>query len=330
MSHLIETMAYTGQTPWHQLGNALPKKQSIDVWAQAAGMQWQIHETPVRYLATEQGGAGALPLYGEALEFPEQKVLYRSDTKAPLSVVSQRYKVVQPQEVLEFYRDLSEVAGFELETAGVLKAGRRFWALARTGKSATLKGNDVVHSYLLLATSCDGTLATMAIPTSVRVVCNNTLAVALQGAAGAGAIKVPHSTQFDAQSVKRQLGIAVGQWDSFMYRMKTLAERKVKTHEAMNYFLKVVCQSDTLDDVSTGLANERALKKVQALYEGHGRGAELQAAKGTAWGLLSAITEYVDHEKQARSQDNRLDSAWFGQGAALKQRALEHALQMAA
>jgi phage/plasmid-like protein (TIGR03299 family) len=170
MSHLIETMAYTGQTPWHQLGHALPKKQSIDVWAQAAGMQWKIQETPVRYMAT--GDADAL--YGEALEFPEQKVLYRSDTNAALSVVSQRYKVVQPQEVLEFYRDLSEVAGFELETAGVLKAGRRFWALARTGKSACLKGNDVVHSYLLLATSCDGTLATMAIPTSVRVVCNNT------------------------------------------------------------------------------------------------------------------------------------------------------------
>lgn len=153
MSHLIDTMAYTGQTPWHQLGHALPKKQSIDVWAQAAGMQWKIQETPVRYMAT--GDADAL--YGEALEFPEQKVLYRSDTNAALSVVSQRYKVVQPQEVLEFYRDLSEVAGFELETAGVLKAGRRFWALARTGKSTCLKGNDVVHSYLLLATSCDGT-----------------------------------------------------------------------------------------------------------------------------------------------------------------------------
>lgn len=327
MAHLIDTMAYTGQTPWHQLGNALPKKQSIDVWAQAAGMQWRIQETPVRYMAT--GDADAL--YGEALEFPEQKVLYRSDTHAALSVVSQRYKVVQPQEVLEFYRDLSEVAGFELETAGVLKAGRRFWALARTGKSACLKGNDVVHSYLLLATSCDGTLATMAIPTTVRVVCNNTLAMALQGAS-AGSIKVPHSTSFDSQAVKRQLGIAVGQWDSFMYRMKTLAERKVKTHEAMNYFLKVICQTDQQGEGGgsglSGLANERALKKVQTLFEGHGRGAELQAAKDTAWGLLSAVTEYVDHEKQARSQDNRLDSAWFGQGAALKQRALEHALQL--
>ena len=333
MSHLVETMAYVGQTPWHLLGNVLPKKQPIDVWAQAAGMQWHIRETPVRYMATDDNSA----LYGEAMEFPDQKVLYRSDTKAPLSVVSGRYQVVQPQEVLEFYRDLSEVAGFELETAGVLKAGRRFWALARTGKSACLKGNDVVHSYLLLATSCDGTLATMAIPTSVRVVCNNTLAIALQGAnagTGAGSIKVPHSTSFDAQAVKRQLGIAVGQWDSFMYRMKTLAERKVKTHEAMNYFLKVICQTDQQGEGGgsgvPGLANERALKKVQTLFEGHGRGAELLAAKDTAWGLLSAVTEFVDHEKQARSQDNRLDSAWFGQGAALKQRALEHALQLVA
>lgn len=329
MSHLIETMAYTGQTPWHHLGHALPKKQPIEIWAQAAGMQWQIQETPVRYMATEQGRAGASALYGEALEFPEQKVLYRSDTKAPLSVVSQRYKVVQPQEVLEFYRDLSDVAGFELETAGVLKAGRRFWALARTGKSATLKGNDVVHSYLLLATSCDGTLATMAIPTSVRVVCNNTLAVALQGASGSGAVKVPHSTHFDAKAVKQQLGIAVNQWDSFMYRMKTLAERKVKTHEAMNYLLKVLCHTDGHADSSVGLSNERALKKVQSMYEGHGRGAELAAAKGTAWGLLSAVTEFVDHERRARSQEFRLDSAWFGQGATLKQRALDHALQLA-
>lgn len=52
------------------------------------------------------------------------------------------------------------------------------------------------------------------------------------------------------------------------------------------------------------------------MYEGHGRGAELAAAKGTAWGLLSAVTEFVDHERRARSQEYRLDSAWFGQGNA--------------
>jgi phage/plasmid-like protein (TIGR03299 family) len=321
MAHLINTMAYTGDTPWHQLGNLLPAKQSIEVWAEKAGMDWTICESPVRYLADQQGALGSI------MSFKDQKVLYRSDTKAALSVVGSRYQVVQPQAVLEFYRDLSEVSGFELETAGVLKEGRKFWALARTGKESVLKGGDTVKGYILLATSCDGTLATTATPTTIRVVCNNTLAMALNGAINA--IKVPHRTSFDAQAVKKQLGIAVSQWDSFMYRMKTLTERKMKTHESLNFFLKVLCQIDNPVDSAQGLVNERALKKVQALYEGQGKGAELASAKGTAWGLLNAVTEYVDHEKRARSQDYRLDSAWFGQGANLKQRALDYAVQLA-
>ncbi|MEJ6007745.1 DUF932 domain-containing protein [Paucibacter sp. AS339] len=320
MAHLLETMAYVGETPWHELGSKLPPKQPIEVWADKAGMNWDICSTPVRYMTEQAGTLGAV------MSFADQMVLYRSDTKAPLSVVSDRYQVVQPREVLEFYRDLTEVSGFELETAGVLKAGKKFWALAKTGKESVLKGSDVVKGYLLLATSCDGTLATTATPTTVRVVCNNTLTIALNGASSA--IKVPHRTSFDALAVKKQLGIAVSQWDSFMYRMKTLSERKVKSHEAMNYFLKVICQSDFQGDSSTRLNNERALKKVQALFDGTGRGAELAAAKGTAWGLLNAVTEFVDHERKARNQEYRLDSAWFGQGANLKQRALDQALQL--
>ena len=321
MSHLLEKMAYTGATPWHQLGNRLPAHQPIEVWAQQAGMDWNICETPVRYM-TEQAGS-----FGSIMSFDDQKVLYRSDTKAPLSVVSQRYQVVQPQAVLEFYRDLTEVSGFELETAGVLKEGKKFWALARTGKEAALKGKDVVKGYILLATSCDGTLATTATPTTVRVVCNNTLTIALNGASSA--VKVPHSTSFDALAVKKQLGIAVSQWDSFMYRMKTLSERKVKSHESMNYFLKVLCEGTAQSGPGMGLTNERALKKVQELYDGKGRGADLASASGTAWGLLNAVTEYVDHERRAKSQEYRLDSSWFGAGATLKQRALDYALQLA-
>lgn len=322
MAHLVQQMAYVGAEPWHGLGNHLPAKQPIDVWQREAGMDWQIMETPVRFMADTAGNLGTIH------SFPEQKVLYRSDTKDALSVVSQRYQVVQPREVLEFYRDLTEVSGYELETAGVLKGGKKFWALARTGQSSALKGNDQVHGYLLLATSCDGTLATTATPTTVRVVCNNTLTIAVNGATQA--IKVPHSTRFDPQAIKQQLGIAVSHWDGFIYRMRTLAERKVKSHEAMNYFLKVICETPASSTEPIKLANERALKRVQALYEGQGRGAELEAAKGTAWGLLNAVTEYVDHERRARSNEYRMDSAWFGQGAVIKQRALDAALQLVA
>ncbi len=193
--HLVQSMAYVGQTPWHGLGNQLAANQPIEVWADRAGMNWTIEPSEVRYVS---GSAGI----GSIHAFPDQKVLYRSDTKAPLSVVSARYQVVQPREILEFYRDLTEVGGFELETAGVLKEGRKFWALAKTGQSGMLKGKDHVKGYLLLATACDGTLATTAQFTSVRVVCNNTLAIALGD--GTGVVKVPHRSQFDPQAVKRQ------------------------------------------------------------------------------------------------------------------------------
>lgn len=320
MAHLVEQMAYVGETPWHGLGNQLTPKQPLEVWAKQSGLSFKILETPVRYMAESVGQLGAI------MTFPEQKVLFRSDTKAPLSVVSSRFQVVQPSDVLEFYRDLTEISGFELETAGVLKEGRKVWALARTGRTAALKGNDTVNGYLLLATACDGTLATTAQFTSIRVVCNNTLAIAL--ADGTTAVKVPHNTSFDPQAVKQQLGVSVSSWDAFMYRMKVLSERKVKSHEAMSYFLRVF--TDATAPSTTGLTNERALKAVQTLYDGQGHGAELASAKGTAWGLLNSVTEYVDHQRRARSQDYRLDSAWFGQGATLKKKALDEALKMAA
>ena len=322
MAHLVEQMAYIGATPWHGLGNRLTQKQPIEIWQREAGMDWKIQDSPVHFKSESIGPLGSIH------SFPEQKVLYRSDTKAPLSVVSNRYQIVQPREVLEFYRDLTEVSGYELETAGILKGGRKFWALARTGQATALKGNDQVNGYLLLATSCDGTLATTATPTTVRVVCNNTLTISLNGATRA--IKVPHNTRFDPQAVKKQLGIAVSQWDEFMYRMRALAERKVQWHEAMGFFMNVLCDINPNSPLPEVLPNERALRKVQSLYEGQGRGATLESAQGTAWGLLNAVTEYVDHERRARSTEYRMDSAWFGQGAIIKERALNAALQLAA
>ena len=227
MAHLVENMAYTGQTPWHGLGNPLTPNQPIETWAKQAGMDWQIKSSPVRYLA------GDTDYLGQVMPYPDKKVLYRSDNNAPLSVVSPRYKVVQPSEILEFYRDLTEISGFELETAGVLKQGRKIWALAKTGNAMKLQGGDVTNGYLLLATACDGTMATTAQFTSIRVVCNNTLSVAIGNTAGA--IKVPHSTTFDAHEVKQKLGLPVAAWDNFSYRMKALSERKVSNKEALQY-----------------------------------------------------------------------------------------------
>ena len=319
--HLVQSMAYVGQTPWHSLGNQLSPNQPIEVWARQAGMDWRIESSEVRFVAGPAGGLGAIHA------FPEQRVLYRSDTKAPLSVVSSRYQVVQPAEILEFYRDLTEVGGFQLETAGVLKEGRKRWALAGTGQSASLKGKDQVNGYLLLATACDGTLATTAQFTSVRVVCNNTLAIALGDSAGA--VKVPHRSLFDAQAVKRQLGIAISSWDGFMVRMKALAERKVNEAAAEAFFRRVLTYPATTGS-PVPATNDSAVKAVQMLYAGRGKGATLPSAAGTAWGLLNSVTEFVDHQRRSRSDDHRRDAAWFGAGAMLKHKAWDEAMKLVA
>lgn len=318
MAHEVESMAYVDATPWHGLGNQLTPKQPIEVWQKEAGMDWQIRETEVLYSVS--GGDG---LHLKA--HPESKVLFRSDTLSPLSVVSNRYKVVQPAEVLEFYRDLVSAGGFELETAGVLKGGRKLWALAKTGQETMLRGDDRIKAYLLLATSCDGTLCTTAQFTSIRVVCNNTLQMAV-GDTG-GAVKVPHSTQFDPQAVKQSLGLGISRWESFVGSMRQLAERKVNKFEAMNYLVNV------LGDQQLPLneqPNAKAIQQVFSLFNGDGKGSELPSASGTAWGLLNGVTEYVDQHRRARSTDHRLDSAWFGPGALLKEKAFHHALKLAA
>ena len=347
MAHQLEQMAYVGETPWHGRGNQLTQNQPIEVWAEQAGMDWRIESSNVSYMAQNEKGQSII------MPYEEQRVLYRSDTHAPLSVVSQRYQEVQPKEILHFYKDLTEQSGFELETAGVLKGGKKFWALARTGQTSALKGKDVSNGYILLATACDGTLATTAQFTSIRVVCNNTLAIALKGQnSGAGVVKVPHSTKFDAEKIKQQLGISVRAWEEHMYEMKQLSQRKVTQTEAAAYFdavfnntsLSIAEQDDSIIQFYRNVAthanstvettkaepNGRAMSKVMTMFNGRGRGAELSSAKDTAYGLLCSITEFADHERRAMSQDHRLDSAWFGAGAGLKQRGLEQALRMIA
>jgi phage/plasmid-like protein (TIGR03299 family) len=252
-------------------------------------------------------------------------VLYRSDNNEALSVVSKRYKVVQPKDVLGFYKDLVSVGGFELETAGILKGGKKLWALAKTGQETILAGGDKVKAYLLLATSCDGSLATTAQFTSVRVVCNNTLQMAV--GVSKGAVRVPHSTIFDPAAVKQELGLGMSAWDLFMTNIKAMSNRPVNKFEAMSYLVNV------LGDPALPLndqPNQKAIQTVYGLYTGEGKGSKLQAASGTAWGLMNGITEFVDVHRRARSQDNRLDSAWFGTGAAIKQRGLEAAMALAA
>jgi phage/plasmid-like protein (TIGR03299 family) len=302
-----DSMAYAGvEVPWHGLGQNIPDDQPIDVWAKTAHMDWNVNRAPVVYNAE-----------GETYyEHASQHVLFRSDNFNPLGIVSNIYKIVQPIEVLEFYRDLVEKNGYKMETAGSLRGGALVWALAKVPMEMRLMGQDRVLSYLLLGTSYDKTMSTSAMFTSVRVVCANTMSTAYN--VHGGRVNISHLSTFDADKVKIDLGATKESWEKFEEQSNKMAETKLTKEQAVKYFMDLYHSPKNGDDYSD--VNKTAVSVLLDLFE-KGPGSNLKSASSTLWGALNAVTRFVDHEKGAQSKANRLNSAWFGDGALLKRKA---------
>lgn len=307
-------MAFTGARSaiWHKLGNQIDEGASLHEWERTAGMDWRIERDSVRFYDLARGYT----------EFPEQHVLYRSDTGAPLSVVSENYKVVQPSEIIHFFADLIREAGFKMTTAGVLYGGRKFWAQADVGEGDDVVRGDFVGAKLLLATACDGTMATIAKGVSERVVCANTLGFAM-GETGGSIVRVSHRSVFDGDAVKRQLGVASESFARFMRQARELTKLELSPERAQAFVLELMggrpevgSQEDV--DINSKVRASSGYNTILALFNGQGRGSDLPGVRNTAWGLLGAATEYVDHFQRARSLDNKFDSSQFGAGDALK------------
>jgi phage/plasmid-like protein (TIGR03299 family) len=314
MSHDIDqstgepAIAYVGKKPWHGLGEELPEDQSIEKWLKAARLGWELTRLPVQYLAE-----------GTHRTMEDRFVLARSDTHEALSIVSGDYQIVQPREVLEFYRDLMKEYGYTLETAGALDHGRKVWALARTGiTEATDKhGEDKIAAYVLLATSCDKTLATTAAFTSIRVVCQNTLFFATEEVRKKGRpqVKVPHNLYFDARAVKAQLGLMDPAWKAFLEKVRKMTAYRMQAEQAASFLESLLVQKK---DKPLSRTAERERQTITALFRS-APGQEFVTAKGTLWGAVNAVTYYADHVRSGAEE--RLDGAWFGAGYMLKEKA---------
>lgn len=322
MAHLIDliagehSMAFVGDLPWHGLGQRLPAGSNLDVWAEKAHLDWGVGECTVQY---------SIPGFREtpiAFNFDNRKTLYRTDTMQPLEVVGKNYKVVQPAEILEFYRDLVENYGWEMHTAGSLDEGRRVWALAKMKGELRIQGQDAVHQYALLATSYDKSLSTTFMPTSVRVVCNNTLSFAYDRE-GAGAIKIPHYDKFDPRQVKIEAGLLDDSFGEFGVKVEAMSNIKVDEDFAVRFFMNLMHDERMGDDYTDVMVDGPKAKAIDGMIEqfSGGLGADLASSEDTLWGALNAVTAWVDHEKPSRSINNRFKAGQWGPGAAIKKAA---------
>ncbi len=299
------------EMPWHSEGQPIGVGESFDHWINRAGLNYNVHKQPVFFEHPESHSHEVIK---------SLRALVRSDTQKALSIVGEGYHVVQPREVVEFFKDLVEKQGFELETAGALSDGKRVWALAKTGLDYTLPGtNDTVLAYLLLATSYNKQLATTGQWTAVRVVCANTLEFAM---AGHAAFRIPHTRAFNADEMKGELGLIDNSWNEFTTDIQKLAATPVSKRQAVEFFMEILGNED--EDAQVALDDSRLIKQLWQSYT------SAPGAEDTAWGLVNGVTHFTDHTRGARNSGNRLNSTWFGASAKLKRNAFEKAKELAA
>ena len=320
MAHMIDTTSRSTasyastQREWHGLGQMMQRGAAIEEWQRQAGMDYQIKRGYIRYATARFDEAH--DAIGNLKKVEDKVVLFRSDTGAALGVVSDGYKVVQPAEVLEFFREWADAGGVTIESAGVLFGGKRYFATAKLADAVSIDGGrDRVVPYALLSTSADGTLATEARWTTVRVVCNNTLRMAM---GSKSEFKVSHRSVFNPSNARDAIEAAQEDFGAFMTTARALANIKVDSQKAEELTLKLVMKS------SEEVARESAaFARIMALFNGDAKGANFETAHDTAWGWLNAVTEYADHHVRARSDENRQASALWGPGDALKAKALD-------
>ena len=311
-------MFVVGAAPWHNLGRKFEVPPSLEEALVAAGLDWKV--------TTE-------PLFSGSKEQVDALLTRRSSDQSILGVVGPNYTPLQNTEAFEFFRPFLDEKAAAIETAGSLRQGKRVWVLAKINRDPlVIKGNDIVEKYVLLSNSHDGTLAVRVGFTPIRVVCNNTLSMAINSEASK-LIRIKHTKNVvsNLESVQEIMNLADAEFEATadQYRMLTMKDINSKDLEK---YVKLVFNT-TAKLVEAGgnvenLNNKRILEQIVPLFEG-GRGNNMTEIKGTMWAAYNAVNEYLQYER-GNDNSNRMDNMWFGDSARLNKKALETALILAA
>lgn len=324
MGHELSTvdgrtaMMYVGDVPWHGLGQRLDAPATAREAIEAAGLDFEVALSP---LATAEG-----------IPVPRRRAVVRQDTGRVVGVVGAAYVPVQNRQAFAFLDAVASEGGVRYHTAGCLRGGERIWLLARLPGRIRVRGSDdVTEKYLLLSNSHDGSAALRVFWTPTRVVCQNTLVMAERQSRGDG-VAVRHRGDLagKVREAREVLGLARRYYDDLEARLDVLAAHHPTAAQLARYFESLYPDPD-------GGSNARARNVRDALHDlfERGMGQEITAIRHSTWAALNAVTEYVDHHRMSRGGDghergsNRLESAWFGSGSRLKQRAYRLALDMA-
>jgi phage/plasmid-like protein (TIGR03299 family) len=311
-------MAYQGETPWHQTGTEVIDHavcQSVDAFLAAAHLDWEVQLKAMFYRAGDK-----------SIRVPARRAVVRSTDGKLLATVGAGYQPFQNKDAFAVLQPALDRFGMKIATAGALGKGDKVWMLAEMPESIEPIPGDIVKNYMLVLTGHNGWTAHSARLTQVRVVCQNTISLAMQDEAF---VKLRHVTS-EVDKLTQVADIITGFMDVAKQTSASytkLAGHKMTAAEITTYIESVL----NLDFDSPVAARRRDRIVELATFSGKG----IEAAPGTAWTAFNAVTEYVDHVRTAEGKSpktirNANQSALFGQNAKLKARALQAALKLVA
>jgi phage/plasmid-like protein (TIGR03299 family) len=296
MAHEVETMAYAVDVPWHGIGARVDQDVSVEEMLEAAGLNWDVNLLP---LEARLPDGGTVPVN-------DRFALVRSTDHRVLTVTGKSWKPLQNSDTLGFMREYVEAGGATLETAGSLRQGKIVWGLARLNHNFEVTRGDRVNGYLLITSPHEVGRAINVRTTTVRVVCANTMALAM-GQSDLN-YKQNHLTEFDVAAAKAKVGEAHEHLLIAEQRAKTLQQLKISVEDAVRKVIipQIIPEAAKVENI---MEPGNQPKKLQELI--HSINNAPGADRKTAWGVLNGVTYWADHVA-GRDQAARMHRAWVG------------------
>lgn len=288
MAANVETMFSVREKPWHGLGTIVAEAPTSKEALELAGLNWRVENLPI--------------FDSKGNEIPGYKANTRDTDGRVMGIVSGRYKVVQNEDAFQF-TDALIGEGITYETAGSLNGGKQIWLLGKMPERFIC--GDKFEPYICFTNKHDGTGAVRACMTPVRVVCNNTLNMALQGAKRAWS--TPHRGNIEARMEEARQTLALA--DQYLTKLDEEADKLA------NQILTIEQVHDTLDKMLPvdDKATERQKQTIKDTKDGIIQcvfAPDLAKFIGTKYGFINAVADYVDHSQPVRQTKAWQENRW--------------------
>lgn len=313
MSHNINSMMYAGEKPWHGLGRKVDKNLTSAEAIEAAGLNWEVKKLPSYF-----------QLENKFVLDEEHFHNVRMDSKESLGVVGTQYTILQNKGAFSFFDAVVGIKEAIYHTAGALGKGERIWLLAKLPGIIKVTKDDITEKFLLLTNRHDGGGAVSIMFTPIRVVCQNTLNMAIGEASNRVSLRHTAGMGGKVLDVQKDLGIVNQRFALFEEAAKALVAKPVGSRKELAQFFHDIRLVKKDEDGKLSSRAENIMDEVSKLFE-RGRGNDMPGTKGTYWAAVNAVVEFADYGRNSDAE-NRAESLLFGSGAHLKQRAWDTAM----